>query len=169
MNSVPIKSISGIYLITNNVNNYKYIGSSKNIRKRFNNHNSKLKRGVHENKLLQKDFITYGDNSFNFDILIVCSENDLQKYEEQFMQKFPFLYNIQPHACSNRGFKHSFDCKVKISIANSGTNNGQSKLTKKQVLLIRNSKEKGIILSKKFNISPSQISMIKTNKSYKNI
>jgi group I intron endonuclease len=159
----------GIYSITNNSNGYVYIGSSKNIKRRFYNHNNKLKRGVHENIFLQKEFIVYGDDNFIFDILMICEESELYKYEEEFLKKFNLLYNIQPHAGTNKGYKHKINCKIKLSIANSGVNNGQSKLTKEQVLEIRNSTEKGIILSKRFNISTSQISMVKNNKSYKNI
>lgn len=163
------KQISGIYLITNIKNNYVYIGSSKNISKRFSNHKSKLNRGVHENYLLQKDFLKYGKDNFTFSILMICNEDDLQKYEEKYFSQFLNVYNIQPHAGSNRGNKHHDGCKLKVSIANSGVKNGNSKLTIAAVHEIRTSKEKGVTLSKKFNVSKAQISMVKNNKSYKNI
>lgn len=166
---VTKEKICGIYLITNVINNCKYVGSSANIKRRFYNHSSKLNRGVHENYLLQKDFVKYGKDSFTFEVLIACNECDLQKYEEEFFNKFNSLYNIQPHAGTNKGYKHESSFKLKLSIANSGVNNGQSKLTKDQVLEIRKSSEKGIILSKKFQISTAQISMVRNNKSYKNI
>lgn len=169
MNICKTKQNSGIYLITNIKNNYVYIGSCKNIKKRFANHRSKLNRGVHENYLLQKDFLKYGKDNFTFTILLNCDEEYLQKHEEKFFLKFLNVYNIQPHAGSNRGNKHREGCKLKVSMANSGTRNGNAKLTIDAVLEIRKSSEKGIILSKKFNVSTSQISMVKNNKSYKNI
>lgn len=66
---------------------------------------------------------------------------------------------------SRLGKPHFINTKNKISIKNRGDGNGMSKLTSKIVLEIRNSYLSGKKLSKKYNISPSQISSIK-NKRY---
>lgn len=50
-----------------------------------------------------------------------------------------------------------------------GVKNSQSKLSEKDVLLIRNSKEKGSVLAKKLNISQSTICDIQKNRSWKHI
>ena len=70
--------------------------------------------------------------------------------------------------CKNKralGEKHwtkDPDKKSKIS----GCQSYQSKLTKDQVLLIRASKETGVALAKRFNVTASAISYVRTRKTY---
>lgn len=45
---------SGIYKITNVVNNKIYIGSACNIMQRFSNHKSSLRKGKHHSIYLQR-------------------------------------------------------------------------------------------------------------------
>ena len=47
-----MKRQSGVYVITNLTNKKIYIGSSIDIKVRWSNHKSELKRGVHNNKYL---------------------------------------------------------------------------------------------------------------------
>jgi hypothetical protein len=62
--------------------------------------------------------------------------------------------------------KHSI--QIGLRTAN-GEKNSQSKLTEKDVLYIRNSKEKGSILAKKFNISHPTICDIRKGRSWTHI
>lgn len=48
-----VHRISGIYKITNLVNNKVYIGQSVNIRKRWNQHVLELNKNIHPNIYLQ--------------------------------------------------------------------------------------------------------------------
>ena len=50
---------SGIYKITNSHTGKSYIGQSKNIEKRINDHIKELNEGTHHNKDLQKDWLYY--------------------------------------------------------------------------------------------------------------
>ena len=88
------KCKSGVYQIRNLVNNKIYIGSSKNIKKRFSEHKQNLKNGTHSNKLLLKDYKTHGLENFSFEVLKYTSEyRDLEyKYIKQ--HKEQDLYNI---------------------------------------------------------------------------
>ena len=46
---------SGIYKITNMLNGRIYVGQSKNMFKRREQHFAALRKGIHENKLMQDD------------------------------------------------------------------------------------------------------------------
>lgn len=55
---------SGLYIITCIPEQKHYIGQSENVVRRINAHKSHLKRNVHENTALQKDFNFYGEKNF---------------------------------------------------------------------------------------------------------
>jgi group I intron endonuclease len=59
----------GIYQIINIINNKSYIGSSKNIKKRWYRHRYELKRGCHHSVYLQRAWDKYGSCNFIFKIL----------------------------------------------------------------------------------------------------
>lgn len=80
--------ISGIYAITNIKNGKKYIGQSKNIKKRFQMHKYNLKKGTHFNKHLQSSYNKYGKENFKFTILKECSEKELNQLEIQYIKKY---------------------------------------------------------------------------------
>ena len=82
-----------IYKITNLINGKIYIGSTNNISSRFNNHRSKLNRGIHENNHLQNAWNKYGYDSFEFMALMVCSDSERNDCEQMFMD----LYDAQNH------------------------------------------------------------------------
>lgn len=63
---------SGIYTITNIVNNKIIVGQSNNVYKRLNEHKTKLRGNYHENDYLQKSFNKYGEDSFLFELLEEC-------------------------------------------------------------------------------------------------
>ena len=78
----------GIYKIENTKNNKIYIGSSINIEKRFYKHLWMLKKGIHDNNHLQNSFNEYGENYFSFSILELCSEPDLVKRENFYIELY---------------------------------------------------------------------------------
>ena len=65
-------SYSGIYCIINIQNGKKYIGSSKNIRKR-----AELRHNNHDNQHLQNAWNKYGEEKFDFYVIEACPENTL--------------------------------------------------------------------------------------------
>lgn len=74
--------ISGIYKITNCVNNKVYIGKSIDIlNKRWPYHKTLLNNGTHVNKHLQNSWNKYGEENFDFSIIFECSQDELDKYE----------------------------------------------------------------------------------------
>ena len=63
------KNISGIYEITNLINNKIYIGSSINIKKRWKDHILLLKNQKHINVHLLNAWNKYGEENFSFSII----------------------------------------------------------------------------------------------------
>lgn len=107
--------ISGIYWIRNKQNNKIYIGSSKNIRKRFLEHKWALKNNKHLNNRLQNSFNKYGLDSFEFLIILKCHPDMLIWYEQQFLDQCKPDYNIAPNAYSVLGRKHTDKTKKLLS------------------------------------------------------
>lgn len=84
----------GIYAIKNNLNGKMYIGSSTNIRSRYESHYYGLNSGNGVNKLLQKDFNEIGCNNFSFLIIETCEDNHstLRFLEQKYIQEYGY-YN----------------------------------------------------------------------------
>ena len=84
----------GIYCILNIVNNKKYIGSSKNISNRFNQHIRCLKNNTHVNIKLQRAFIKYGISNLKLKILELCDKSKLYEREQFYLDTIkPFQHN----------------------------------------------------------------------------
>lgn len=66
-----------VYEIRHNVTGRAYIGSSKDVHKRYAHHLSLLRRGVHPVEDMQQDFNEYGEN-YSFQVLA-----DILKFEER--------------------------------------------------------------------------------------
>lgn len=61
---------SGVYLITNKINNKIYVGSTKQkFRERWSQHISEFNKGTHKNKYLCNAWRKYGIDSFDFSVL----------------------------------------------------------------------------------------------------
>lgn len=60
---------SGIYKITNIINNKCYVGSAKNFSKRWNRHLKDLENNCHHSIKLQRSFNKHGKNNFLFSII----------------------------------------------------------------------------------------------------
>lgn len=100
----------GIYEIYCLRNNKRYIGSSKDMEKRWNDHVIALKYNMHHNRFLQEAWNRYGESEFVFTILEEVNDNkDLFKREEVYIKKFKFnsLFNImcKPGAVPRRTSK----------------------------------------------------------------
>jgi len=73
---------SGIYQIKCLANSKIYIGSSKNIGRRYNGHLRKLSRNVHKNKYMQHSWNKYGQDNFEFSIIEFCDTGCLEEKEK---------------------------------------------------------------------------------------
>ena len=88
--------LCGIYTITNKIDGKRYIGSSMQIEKRWQQHIYKLKKGNHPNKHLQFAWTKYGSECFCFEVLEECVLENLLSLEEKYINSYDFsnLYNL---------------------------------------------------------------------------
>lgn len=82
----------GIYKITNILNNKMYIGSSKDIYKRWKEHIRGLNKGNHHSIKLQRAWNKYGEDSFEFQILEECEEDKRLYLEQYYIDKYKVYY-----------------------------------------------------------------------------
>lgn len=75
----------GIYMIQNKVNGKIYIGQAVDIEDRWKIHKKELRGGYHINKHLQNAWNKYGQENFEFSILLECEESDLNMYEQYYI------------------------------------------------------------------------------------
>jgi len=145
-NSVEyINKLGCIYLITNTINNKKYIGLHNNPDpiKRYKQHWNSAKRGTYYS--LYIDMREFGESNFKIDTLYIGPLHSLPRMEEYYAEQyetytwdFPSGYNMvwcgdtpqfgrklsdehkQKLLDSHKGRKHSDETREKISLAHKG-------------------------------------------------
>lgn len=85
--------MSGIYEIKNNFNGKSYIGSAKDIKRRWSRHKCGLRHNKHENIVLQRAWNKYGEENFSFNVLEECNIDELLVLEQKYLNLKP-EYNI---------------------------------------------------------------------------
>lgn len=80
--STQVAENCGVYKITHVDSGRVYIGSSKEIARRFYLHRWQLSRGDHHSPLLQRAWNKYGADAFTFETVLICAEADLLFYEQ---------------------------------------------------------------------------------------
>ena len=85
------KQPAGTYRIINTENGRPYIGQSSGYPVRWSQHKSTLRRNIHDNKELQEDYNTYGEEAFIFEVIeeLPCdtSRDVLLKKESEQIKK----------------------------------------------------------------------------------
>ena len=85
--------ICGIYKITNTVTGDFYIGSSKDVKRRWTVHKCKSKWNEQPNNPMYLDMQKYGVDKFAFEILEVVEPEKLKEKEQQFIETLKPTYN----------------------------------------------------------------------------
>ena len=94
MNKTP-----GVYCITNTINGKVYIGATVDLDRRCKNHRSSLQKHIHHNSHLQAAWDKYGEDAFTFSVIVECSRDMLETFEQATIDKYDAAntgYNIQP-------------------------------------------------------------------------
>lgn len=84
----------GIYCIKNKINGKIYIGSSKNLIKRWKTHQTQLKKNKHHCIYLQRAWNKYGSDAFEFQIIEYTKIQQLFNREQYWIDKLKPQYNI---------------------------------------------------------------------------
>jgi group I intron endonuclease len=109
----------GVYLITNTANGKRYIGSSLNIERRWNQHRRALRINKHSNAHLQAAWRKYGELVFKFELL--CLTDQLCQVEQAFLAAWEPEYNIAKDTVAPmRGQKFTAEHRAKIGLAHKG-------------------------------------------------
>lgn len=115
---------SGIYIITNIVNNKSYIGSSLDYKQRLRQHKYSLRNNKHYNKHLQSSFNKYGEENFTFNLLELCSNlierETFHIYNKNVLNPL-YGYNKATNIENTSGYKMSEYSRKKMSLSKKGS------------------------------------------------
>lgn len=189
-----LRGKSGIYKISNTVNDKIYIGSSINILQRIKEHIKTLKAGVHRNSYLQNHYNKYGQ-CLIYEVIEECEIINILEREQFYIDLFKssirkYGFNLCPTAGSQLGFKHSKETKEywskkrkgfkhssisrnNMSLAKQGSNHAKAKLNETDIIKIRathdGSRQATKIISNEYKVSWSTIHYIIIRKTWKHI
>jgi group I intron endonuclease len=121
----------GIYKIKNKVTGKSYIGSSKQIEKRWEQHLQTLKKGIHHSILLQRAWNKYEESSFQFEVLEECEEDVLLEREQRYLNMKP-EYNVGLQASGGDNFSKHPNKREILKRRIQTQKNKLSKLTSKE-------------------------------------
>ena len=71
----------GVYKIINISNGKIFIGSAKNVNGKINSSKFQLENGSHVNKELRDDFIKFGKEKFNFEVIDTLEPKEEPDYD----------------------------------------------------------------------------------------
>ena len=88
-----MEKISAVYKITNTITGDFYIGSSKNVKKRWTDHKCPSKWNDNPNNPMYLDMQEYGVDNFDFQILAEVEAEELKVTEQKFIELLKPTYN----------------------------------------------------------------------------
>lgn len=119
------KDKCGVYLLTNRLTGKIYVGSSKNLAKRFKNYFSTgyLKHISRNMMIINKALLKYGYSKFKLEILEYTTPDKVFEIEQHFLDLLEPKYNMLKYAGTWLGYKHSEASKLAMSVDRKGENN----------------------------------------------
>jgi len=112
---------TGVYKITNIINNKIYVGSSwKCIIKRWRCHKSNLKKNKHTNKHLQRSWNKHGEENFKFEVLEYCEPLKCMEIEQYYIDTLNPEFNICKRVEGRIGCKLSKEQIERLRVINTG-------------------------------------------------
>ena len=88
-----MEKISAVYKITNTITDDFYIGSSKDVKRRWACHKSPSRWNEQPNSLLYQDMQKYGLNNFEFQVIAEIEIDKLKETEQKFIEVLKPTYN----------------------------------------------------------------------------
>src|SRR4051812_4788236 len=83
----------GIYSITHVSSGRSYIGSARNIERRWRAHKTRLKHNKHHSQYLQNAWNKYGQDAFSWMVIEQCDELVLMQREQHYLNHRP-AFNV---------------------------------------------------------------------------
>lgn len=115
-----LKEKSGVYVISNDIDQRIYVGSAINFKHRYRTHKSNLLKGHNCNVKLLNFVNKYGIEHLVFTATECCPKEYILKLEQQYLDKLqPFNemgFNINKLAESPLGYKHTDEAKNKMKL-----------------------------------------------------
>lgn len=112
---------AGIYEIRNTTTGRAYIGSTRSFPRRFSEHKSRLRRGVHTNARLQASWNKHGESVFTFAaIASVIDFAQLEALEQTILddrRAVELGYNLAPTAGNTAGWRAGPETRARMSEA----------------------------------------------------
>lgn len=110
------KNKSGVYKITNLVNNKIYVGSSTNLSRRFACYYSFMFIDRRKSSLICRAMLKYGYSNFRLEILEYCPVENILEREQYYLDLLKPEYNILTTAGSSLGYKHTEEAISKFKL-----------------------------------------------------
>ena len=111
-----------IYLRTNKINGKKYVGQATDLKKRQSDWNCLTQ--PYAGKAINNARAKYGIDTFDFEILKECKDEELNKWEKYYIKelntKAPYGYNLTEGGDGVYGFHHSEETRKKMSKVRKG-------------------------------------------------
>jgi group I intron endonuclease len=183
-----------IYKINNSINNDFYIGSTRNVKKRYYTHLNHIRTNKNTCIKLIRAVNKYKEENFTFEIIEECDLNSILIREQYYIDTLNPKYNISKIAGSNFGIKRTEEVKLKKSISQKenwnnvtyrdkhlkelsknwkkGSTHKMAKITEEDVVKIKNKLNDGLFpkkISEILNLSYHSVKDIKRGKTWKHI
>ena len=153
-----------VYLITNLVNNKKYVGITNDYKKRWENHKCCNDPTMAIAKAIKK----YGKENFKFEVIESnISLDEIDEKEIYYINKFETHVSLGKGYNISKGGRYNITNSIKV-----GTENGRSLLTEEQVKFIKGNRNIPVfVLYEEFCdiISYEAFKKVYYNETYKNI
>ena len=88
-----MEKISAVYKIINTITGDFYVGSSKNVKRRWREHKCPSRWNKYKNNPMYLDMKKFGVDKFELEILIEVEIEQLKEVEQQFIEKLQPTYN----------------------------------------------------------------------------
>lgn len=143
-----------IYSITSIINKKTYFGRSQETEKRWRSHKNSLRKGTHNDLLLQIEWNQFGESNFVFEILhSFDSYEEAEKKEQEYIDSLEYIkYNIGNAKTGGDTFSNnprSESTRKLKSINSSGKRNGMYGKEKSQLMIdrVKEANSKSIIIN----------------------
>ena len=131
--------MKGIYAIINKRNNKKYIGESMDISRRWEEHKRDLNLNCHHNYKLQNDWNKFGEDNFEFRVLITLSPNI------DVMEKYILLYTESKIIKQYNTIKEGYNIEDTYSEVYNGNKEIEGIKDKSKLKIIENGFQKDVL------------------------